>query len=81
MAWFFSSWLFLATTLCITIVLYRRDFHSPVLVALKDVPGLNKGSDFPPFSDPRQCGGRESATMCCSCLILPSRRARQGGRT
>ena len=39
MAWFFSSWLFLATTLCITIVLYRRDFHSPVLVALKDVRG------------------------------------------
>jgi uncharacterized membrane protein len=37
MAWFVDSWIFLAATIAITIVLYRRDFHSPVLVALKDV--------------------------------------------
>jgi len=39
MAWFLNAWLFLATTLCIAIILFRRDFYSPVLVALKDVRG------------------------------------------
>lgn len=37
MAWFFHAWLFIAATVAVTIVLYRREFYSPVLVALKDV--------------------------------------------
>lgn len=37
MSWFLDSWIFLAATIAVTIVLYRREFHSPVLVALKDV--------------------------------------------
>ncbi|MEQ1717023.1 MAG: DUF599 domain-containing protein [Hyphomicrobium sp.] len=36
MAWFIDTWLFLAATLIVTFVLYRREFHSPVLIALKD---------------------------------------------
>jgi uncharacterized membrane protein len=37
MAWFIDPLLFIGATLAITIVLYRRDFYSPILVALQDV--------------------------------------------
>lgn len=35
MAWFIDPMLFLVTTLIVTIVMYRREFHSPMLAALK----------------------------------------------
>jgi len=34
-AWFFSSWAFIAGTVAVLWVLYRREFHSEVLVALR----------------------------------------------
>lgn len=37
MAWLIHPWLFLSATLAITLVIYRREFHSPVLVALRNV--------------------------------------------
>lgn len=37
MAWFIHPLMFLASTLVIAIILYRRDFHSPVLDALRRV--------------------------------------------
>ena len=35
MAWFINPLLFLLTTMIVTIVMYRREFHSPMLDALK----------------------------------------------
>ena len=35
-AWFFSPWAFIAATGLVLWVLYRREFHSEVLVALRD---------------------------------------------
>lgn len=35
LAWFFSSWAFMIATLIVLWVLYRREFHSEVLVALR----------------------------------------------
>lgn len=35
-AWFFSPWAFIAGTAMVIWVLYRREFHSEVLVALRD---------------------------------------------
>ena len=35
-AWFFSPWAFMAATGLVLWVLYRREFHSEVLVALRD---------------------------------------------
>lgn len=35
MSWFIDPLLFLATTLLVTVVMYRREFHSPMLAALK----------------------------------------------
>ena len=35
-AWFFSAWAFMAGTVAVLFVLYRREFHSDVLVALRD---------------------------------------------
>lgn len=35
-AWFFSAWAFMAGTLMVLVVLYRREFHSEVLVALRE---------------------------------------------
>lgn len=40
-AWFFSAWAFIAGTAAVIWVLYRREFHSEVLVALRD--GLDDG--------------------------------------
>ncbi len=37
MAWFLNPLLCIAATIAVTIVIYRREFYSPVLVALKDV--------------------------------------------
>lgn len=37
MAWFLDPILFLAATLVIALVLYRREFHSPILAAIKEV--------------------------------------------
>ena len=37
MAWFISPFLFLGATVAITVVLYRREFYSPILVALQKV--------------------------------------------
>ncbi len=34
MSWFLDAWVFIAMTLAVAIILYRRDFHSPVLAAL-----------------------------------------------
>ena len=34
-AWFFSAWAFIAATVMVLWVLYRREFHSEVLVALR----------------------------------------------
>lgn len=34
--WFFSAWAFIAGTLAVIVVLYRREFHSDVLAALND---------------------------------------------
>lgn len=34
-AWFIDPYLFLAVTLLITVVLYRREFYSPILTALR----------------------------------------------
>jgi len=34
-AWFFSPWAFIAATLLVLFVLYRREFHSDVLAALR----------------------------------------------
>lgn len=34
--WFFSAWVFMAATVAVLFVLYRREFHSDVLVALRD---------------------------------------------
>ena len=39
MAWLIHPLLFVAATLAITVVIYRREFHSPVLVALRNVRG------------------------------------------
>ena len=35
-AWFFSAWAFMAATLAVLVVLYRREFHSEVLLALRE---------------------------------------------
>jgi uncharacterized membrane protein len=35
-AWFFSAWAFIAGTVLVVWVLYRREFHSEVLAALND---------------------------------------------
>ena len=35
-AWFFSPWAFMAATALVLWVLYRREFHSDVLVALRE---------------------------------------------
>ncbi len=35
-AWFFSAWAFMAATVAVLYVLYRREFQSDVLVALRD---------------------------------------------
>jgi uncharacterized membrane protein len=35
-AWFFSPWAFIAATAAVLWVLYRREFHSEVLVALRE---------------------------------------------
>lgn len=37
MAWLIHPLLFLCATLAISIVIYRREFHSPVLIALRNV--------------------------------------------
>lgn len=37
--WFFSAWAFIVGTLAVLWVLYRREFHSEVLGALRDGPG------------------------------------------
>jgi uncharacterized membrane protein len=34
-AWFFSAWAFIAATVAVVVVLYRREFHSQVLAALR----------------------------------------------
>ena len=34
--WFFSPWAFMAATMLVLWVLYRREFHSEVLFALRD---------------------------------------------
>ena len=34
-AWFFSAWAFIAATTLVVWVLYRREFHSEVLQALR----------------------------------------------
>lgn len=39
MAWLLHPFLFLAATIAITMVIYRREFHSPVLFALRNVRG------------------------------------------
>ena len=39
-AWFFSAWAFIAATVMVLWVLYRREFHSEVLVALRS--GLSR---------------------------------------
>ncbi len=36
MAWFFSAWVWMAATLGVVFVLYRREFHSEVLKVLAD---------------------------------------------
>lgn len=36
MAWFFSAWAFMAATATVVAVLYRREFHSEVLAALRE---------------------------------------------
>jgi uncharacterized membrane protein len=38
-AWFFSPWAFMAATLGVVWVLYRREFHSEVLAVLGEDPG------------------------------------------
>jgi uncharacterized membrane protein len=35
-AWFFSAWAFMAATVAVLAVLYRREFHSEVLLALRE---------------------------------------------
>jgi uncharacterized membrane protein len=35
-AWFFSAWAFMAATAAVLAVLYRREFHSEVLAALRE---------------------------------------------
>ena len=35
LAWFFSAWAFMAATAVVLVVLYRREFHSEVLTALR----------------------------------------------
>ncbi|OYU82138.1 MAG: hypothetical protein CFE45_27685 [Burkholderiales bacterium PBB5] len=40
-SWFFSPWAFIAGTASVVWVLYRREFHSEVLVALR--AGLPEG--------------------------------------
>ena len=35
LAWFFSAWAFMAATAAVLVVLYRREFHSEVLAALR----------------------------------------------
>ena len=35
-AWFFSAWAFMGATLMVLVVLYRREFHSEVLQALRE---------------------------------------------
>jgi uncharacterized membrane protein len=37
MAWFIDPLLFLSATVVVTIVLYRREFYSPILIALREV--------------------------------------------
>ena len=38
-AWFFSTWAFMAATVGVVWVLYRREFHSEVLAVLAEDPG------------------------------------------
>ena len=35
-AWFFSAWAFMAATAAVLVVLYRREFRSEVLMALRE---------------------------------------------
>jgi uncharacterized membrane protein len=35
-AWFFSAWIFVATTAGVIYVLYRREFHSDVVALLRE---------------------------------------------
>lgn len=46
LAWFLSAWAFIAATATVLVVLYRREFHSEVLRALRD--GLDPVSHPPP---------------------------------
>jgi len=43
--WFFSPWAFIAGTVAVIGVLYRREFHSEVLGALRDGLGDGPGED------------------------------------
>jgi uncharacterized membrane protein len=46
MSWFINPWLFIATTLWVTWIIYQRDFHSSSLEVLRDT--------YPPeFHEPR----------------------------
>jgi uncharacterized membrane protein len=49
-AWFFSAWAFMAATAAVLVVLYRREFHSEVLAALR--VGLEAPLPAPPPSSP-----------------------------
>jgi uncharacterized membrane protein len=42
-AWFFSPWAFMAATVGVVWVLYRREFHSEVLAVLAEDPGPRPG--------------------------------------
>ena len=37
-AWFFSPWAFIAASMGVVFILYRREFRSEVLAVLNDVP-------------------------------------------
>ncbi len=47
-AWFFSAWAFMAATAAVLVVLYRREFHSEVLWALREGLGPMRLPPPPP---------------------------------
>ncbi len=51
-AWFFSAWAFMAATVAVLVVLYRREFRSEVLLALREglepLPSLPLPPSGPP---------------------------------
>jgi len=47
MSWLINPAIFIATTLIVTFVLYRREFHSPIIAALRDAAAAPTDAESP----------------------------------